>query len=128
MGVDIATVCQQEQEGTDLPLSLVYAWQRILDVPAAELLVDGDALASSSVSVRAKLVKVMKTVAAIREKARSNSLKSLVATLVEELLEIMPELRKVCAWNTVGPRRTLDDYGQVVERQHPDSYFRRIVR
>lgn len=128
LGVDAATVCQQEQEMTDLPLSLIYAWQTVLDVPAAELLVDSDASFSPTVLDRAKLIKVMKTAASIREKARSNSLKGLVATLIEDLLEIMPELREVVAWNTVGQRRALDESGQAVERQLPDDFFRRMRR
>jgi transcriptional regulator with XRE-family HTH domain len=128
LGVDTATVCQQEQETTDLPLSMIYAWQTVLDVPAVELLVDSDTLFSPTVLDRARLVRVMKTAASIREKARSNSLKGLVATLIEDLLEIMPELREVGAWNTVGQRRTQDEYGQAVARQLPDEYFRRKVR
>jgi transcriptional regulator with XRE-family HTH domain len=128
LGVETATVCQQEQEATDLPLSLIYAWQKVLDVPAAELLVDSDAPFSPSVLHRAKLIRVMKTAAAIKDKVHSNSLKSLVATLTEDLLEIMPELREVAAWHTVGHRRTLDELGQAVERQLPDDVFRRRTR
>ena len=75
--------------------------------------------------VRARLVRVMKTAASIREKVQSNSLKRLVATLVKDLLEIMPELREVGAWNTVGTRRELNELGQVVERQVADEVFQR---
>ena len=128
LGVDAATVCQQEHEATDLPLSLIYAWQKVLDVPAAELLVDSDAPFSSSVLSRARLVRVMKTAASLREQAHSNSLKRLVATLIEDLLEIMPELREVTGWNIVGQRRALDELGQAVERQLPDDYFKRRTR
>jgi transcriptional regulator with XRE-family HTH domain len=128
LGVETATVCQQEHEATDLPLSLIYAWQKVLDVPAAELLVDSDAPFSSSVLDRARLVRVMKTAASIRDKVQSNSLKSLVATLIEDLLDIMPELREVTGWNIVGQRRALDELGQAVERQLPDDYFRRRTR
>ncbi len=128
LGVDTTTVCQQEQEATDLPLSLIYAWQKVLDVPAAELLVDSNAPFSPSVLHRARLIRVMKTAAAIKEKVHSNSLKSLVATLTEDLFEIMPELREVAAWNTVGHRRTLDELGRAVERQLPDDVFSRRTR
>jgi transcriptional regulator with XRE-family HTH domain len=128
LGVDTTTVCQQEQEATDLPLSLIYAWQKVLDVPAAELLVDSNAQFSPSVLHRARLIRVMKTAASIREKVHSNSLKGLVATLTEDLLEIMPELREVAAWHTVGHRRTLDELGQAVERQLPDDVFSRRTR
>ena len=128
LGVDTATVCQQEQEATDLPLSLIYAWQKVLDVPVAELLVDSDAPFSPSVLSRARLIRVMKTAASIKDKVHSSSLKSLVATLTEDLLEIMPELRETAGWHTVGHRRALDELGQVVERQLPADLFRRPTR
>lgn len=128
LGVDVPTVIEQEQEEADLPLSVIYAWQRVLDVPVAELLVDSDAPLSPPVMERARLVKLMKTAAAIMEKAHSNSLKRLVTMMVEQLLEIMPELRDVSAWHTIGQRRTLDDYGRAVERQLPDDLLRRMSR
>jgi transcriptional regulator with XRE-family HTH domain len=128
LGVETATVCQLEHEATDLPLSLIYAWQKVLDVPAAELLVDSNAPFSPSVLHRARLIRVMKTTASIRDKVHSKSLKSLVATFTEDLLEIMPELREVAGWNIVGRRRALDELGQVVERQLPDDFFKRRTR
>jgi transcriptional regulator with XRE-family HTH domain len=128
LGVEVAAVCEQEQESADLPLSLLYAWQKVLEVPVAELLVDSDAPLSPPVLDRARLVKLMKTAAAIMEKAHSNAIKRLVTMLVEQLLEIMPELRDVAAWHTIGQRRTLDDYGRAVERQLPDDLLRRMSR
>src|SRR4029077_12531721 len=128
LGVDVSTVCEHEQEEADLPLSVIYAWQKVLEVPVAELLVDSDAPLSPPVMERARLVKLMKTAAAIMEKAHSNSLKRLVTMMVEQLLEIMPELRDVSAWHTIGQRRTLDDYGRAVDRQMPDDLLRRISR
>ena len=47
MNLDIEVVRDQERETTDLPLSVLYAWQRALDVPFCELLVEaGDSLTS----------------------------------------------------------------------------------
>jgi hypothetical protein len=74
---------------------------------------------------RARMVKVMKTVAAIVEKANTPSMKRLVQMLCNQLLEIMPELADVAPWHTVGQRRTLEEYGRVAERQLPDDMFRR---
>ena len=126
--VDLSDVCQQEQETTDLSLSVLYAWQRVLDVPVAELLADSDGALSPPVMERARLVKLMKTAAAIMEKAHTPSLRRMVTMLVEQLVEIMPELRDVAPWHTVGQRRTLDDYGRAVERQLPDDLVRRMSR
>jgi transcriptional regulator with XRE-family HTH domain len=128
LNIDIATVRQQEEEATDLPLSTLYLWQRILEVPIAELLVDSNAPLSPPVYERARMVKVMKTVAAIAEKADTPSMKRLLQMLIEQLLEIMPELTDVAPWHTVGQRRTLDEYGRVVERQLPDDLFKRQPR
>jgi transcriptional regulator with XRE-family HTH domain len=128
MNAELQTVCEQEKETTDLPLSVIYTWQKVLDVPVTELLMDSDAPLSAPVLERARMVKLMKTAAAIMEKAQTNSIKRLVTMLVEQLLEIMPELRDVSAWHTVGQRRTLEDYGRVVERQLPDDLLRRLPR
>jgi transcriptional regulator with XRE-family HTH domain len=125
LNVDMAVARQQEEETTDLPLSVLYQWQRVLDVPIAELLVDSESPLSPPVMERARMVKVMKTVAAIVEKANTPPMKRMVQMLCDQLLEIMPELADVAPWHTVGQRRTLEEYGRVVERQLPDDMFRR---
>ena len=107
LGADISSVLRQEQEASDLPLSVLYQWQRALEVPVADLLVDSDAPLSPPVMERARMVKVMKTAVALMEKAHTNAQRRLITMLVEQLLEIMPELREVSAWHSVGQRRTL---------------------
>ena len=37
--------------------------------------------------------------------------------LVEQLVEIMPELEEVSPWHDFGQRRSLEEYGRVVERR-----------
>jgi len=128
LNVDITTILQQEEETADLPLSALYAWQAVLDVPVCELLVDDNAPLSAPVYERAQMVKLMKTAAAILEKSQTNSLRRMVTMLIEQLLEIMPELRDVSPWHTVGQRRTLDDFGRAAERQLPDDFLRRLSR
>ncbi|HEY2827285.1 MAG TPA: hypothetical protein VGJ04_06760 [Pirellulales bacterium] len=125
LNVDVTEARQQEEETSDLPLSMLYQWQQVLDVPIAELLVDSESPLSPPVMERARMVKVMKTVAAIVEKANTPSMKRLVQMLCNQLLEIMPELADVAPWHTVGQRRTLEEYGRVAERQLPDDMFRR---
>jgi len=128
LNLDISEARLQEEETTDLPLSILYQWQKVLEVPIAELLVDSDAPLSPPVMERARMVKVMKTVAAIVEKATTPSMKRMVQMLCNQMLEIMPELADVAPWHTIGQRRTLDEYGRVVERQLPDDMFRRSAR
>ncbi len=113
---DLREIKRMEDPQADMPLSMLYRWQRALDVPVADLLVDDDAPLSSPVMDRARLVKLMKTAAAIQEKADSPSVKRLADTLVSQLVEIMPELEGVAPWHAVGQRRTLEELGRAVER------------
>ena len=95
MNVEIEQVRQQERESADLPLSALYAWQKALDVPVAELLVEaGDSLVSP-VLERSQLVRLMKTVLAIREQAKQESIRRMAQTMFDQLVEIMPELANV---------------------------------
>ena len=97
LNVDVEQVRQQECETADVPLSVLYAWQKALDVPVAELLVEaGDALASPILE-RSQLVRLMKTVLAISEQARQESIRRMAQTMVDQLVEIMPELAEVGA-------------------------------
>jgi hypothetical protein len=36
----------------------------------------------------------------------------MVSMLIDQILELMPELADVAPWHTVGQRRTLDDLGR----------------
>lgn len=128
LNCDLDSIRRQEDESADLPLSLLYQWQKVLEVPISELLIDSEAPLSPPVLERARMIKVMKTVAALCEKADSPPLKRLLQMLCEQLLEIMPELTDVAPWHTVGQRRTLDEYGRAVERQMPDDMFRKSRR
>ena len=115
--VEPSEVRRQENDQTDLPLSALYAWQKVLDVPLSELLVESDDPLSAPILERARLLKLMKTAAAIREKADSPALRRLVQMLINQLVEIMPELEDVTPWHVVGQRRRLEEYGAVVERR-----------
>ena len=127
LNVDIEQVRRQESERSDLPLSMVYAWQKVLKVPVAELLVEaGDAL-DSPVLKRAQLVRLMKTVLAISEHTKQESVRRMVQTMVGQLVEIMPELAGVSAWHTVGKRRRLYELGIAAQRRLPDKVFVDVV-
>ena len=117
MNAEVRQLRNQELPTADLSLSQLYGWQEALGVPVAELLVESTDPLSASVQHRAQMIKVMKTVAAIRDKAESVSLQRLTATLIGQLLDIMPELEGVNPWPTVGQRRSLEDYGQAAYRR-----------
>ena len=69
MNVEVAEIRRQEEETNDLPLSVLYEWQKALDVPVAELLVESEDALSQPLLQRAQLVRLMKTALAILEQA-----------------------------------------------------------
>ena len=125
LGVPLAVVRRQEQPDCDLRLSDLMQWQEVLEVPVAELLVEGEGQLSGPVLQRSRMVKLMKTAAAIRERAHDTTTARMVSMLIEQILELMPELADVTPWHTVGQRRTLDDVGRAAQRTVADEIFRR---
>jgi transcriptional regulator with XRE-family HTH domain len=123
LGKSIGEVRAQEEEDADLTLSELYRWQSVLDVPLEELLADPDDALSPRVMMRAQMLRVMKTARAVRAQARSESEHRLSKLLINQLIEIMPELKEVAAWPTVGHRRTADELGRIAERTIPDDFM-----
>jgi len=125
LGLAMAVVRRQEQGDCDLRLSDLHRWQQVLEVPVAELLVEGDGQLSGPVLERSRMVKLMKTAAALRERTAGSPLGRVVQMLVDQILEIMPELSDVTPWHTVGQRRTLDEIGRAGRCTVPEDLFRR---
>ncbi|HEY6564771.1 MAG TPA: hypothetical protein VIY86_09765 [Pirellulaceae bacterium] len=114
--VEASELESQEIETSDLRLSDLYRWESILGVPVCELLLDSGTELSRPVMERARMVRIMKTVKSMAETANGPGMKRLAETLVEQLLEVMPELREVSPWHSVGQRRSLNEYGRAAER------------
>lgn len=123
LGVSIAEVRRQEQSGSDLTLSQLLRWQQVLEVPVAELMVEAEGQLSGPVLERARMVRLMKTAAAIRERTRGTPSGRLVAMLIEQLLELMPEVEGVTPWPESGSPRRLDDLGRTARFPVPDELF-----
>jgi transcriptional regulator with XRE-family HTH domain len=123
LNVDVDQVRQQESESADLPLSVLYAWQKVLDVPVAELLVESGDTLTGPILERSQLLRLMKTVLAISEQARQESVRRMAQTMANQLIEIMPELAEVGPWHTVGKRRRLDELGIAAQRRFSDDVF-----
>src|SRR5687768_14154336 len=123
LGTDIRSIRAQEQATTDLRLTDIYNWQRALDVPISELLVDEDEPLSRPVRERGAMLKIMKTARSIVESAPSGPARRMAENLVEQLLEIMPELKEVSPWHSVGQRRSLDEMGRIAEQPICDNMF-----
>ena len=124
-GTDIRQLRLQEQESTDLRISDLRKWQKALDVPLTELLVEPDTCLSAPVMERARMIRLMKTAGAIQEKAQTPGMKRMAEMLCNQLIEIMPELKEVSPWHSFGQRRSLDEFGRVVDRRLNEDVLRR---
>ena len=122
--ISIDQVRRQEEPANDMLLSELLRWQQALDVPLAELLVETDGPLSEPIMTRARLLRIMKTVRAIEETATSSSIQRFATMLEQQLVELMPELKDVAAWHSIGQRRPLNELGRTAERVLPDTFFR----
>lgn len=112
-GVPMRQLREEEKPCNDLPLSVLVRWQKALDVPLAELLVEPDMRLSQSIAHRAKLVRVMKTVLTLCEHGTDERTGRLTEMLREQMVELMPELTEVTSWPSFGSRRPQDEAGRI---------------
>jgi transcriptional regulator with XRE-family HTH domain len=123
LNIEVDELRRQERTTADLPLSTLYAWQKALDVPIGELLVEaGDSLVSP-VLERSQLLRLMKTVLAIRGQAKQESIRRIAQTMFEQLVEIMPELAHISPWHAVGKRRRRNELGVAAHRHLAEDVF-----
>jgi transcriptional regulator with XRE-family HTH domain len=123
MHTSIDQVRRQEEPDCDMLLSDLLRWQQALEVPLNDLLVENESPLSEPILTRARLLRIMKTVKAIQETATSNSIQRFAAMLEQQLIEVMPELKDVSAWHSIGQRRSPNELGRTAERPLPDSMF-----
>ena len=122
MNVPASEVRMQEDPHFDLRLSALYQWQQALGVPASELLVEpGDGL-SAPIQLRARLLRMMKTIATILDQPQSDRTTHLIANLKNDILEVMPEVEGVDRWHGSSSDRS-GDIAAAVLRQIDDAFF-----
>ncbi len=122
MGSTIRELRKQEDETADLRLSDLHRWQKVLDVPISELLEEPDhSTLSPPVLKRARMLRMMKTAQSLKENATEPGIKRLAENLVNQILEIMPELEDVAPWHTYGQRRSMDEVGRAAAEPVPLS-------
>ena len=91
LGIETREARSQEDPSADLSLSVLYRWQRALEVPVANLLVDLDAPLSAPVLRRAQLLKLAKSAVTILERAESKQIGRLAQRMIDQLIELLPE-------------------------------------
>lgn len=123
LGMTANDVRAREEERVDVTISELYRWRAALDVPLEELLHDPQDKLSTHVLTRARLLRVMKTAMTLRRQARSEEERRLARLLVDQLVEIMPELKEVTGWPAVGQRRSADDMGRIAENPLPHDWM-----
>ena len=92
-------------------------------MPVGELLVESEDSLSEPLRKRAQLVRLMKTALAIMEQAEQEPVHLMAQTLIDQLTEMMPELRGVSPWHAVGSRRSLDELGVAAQRGLSQEVF-----
>ncbi len=123
MHAKVRQLLEQENESADVPLSTVYAWQKILGVPLTELLIEEEGELASPVLQRARMIRIMKTAVTIRQATDIVVIKRLADRLSDDLIEIMPELKHVTPWPAVGSRRAVGQTGRILDHQVPEDHF-----
>ena len=124
MHVPMREVRAQEDPTCDLSLTALYRWQQALRVPAAEILVEpGDKL-SSPVNVRARLLRMMKTIVTILDKPQPERTANLLENLRNEILAVMPEIENIDRWHGSNSTRGADDIAAAVIRQIDEELLR----
>jgi transcriptional regulator with XRE-family HTH domain len=121
MKISVRQVRREENEFNDISLSVLYRWQRALGVPLQELLLQPGEDLSPPIKLRAQLLRVMKTAVTIRQRSRQATIRRLAQMLMDQLIEIMPELQGVAPWPAVGKSRLPVDYGQAFYRRIPED-------
>jgi transcriptional regulator with XRE-family HTH domain len=123
LGLSVSEARRQEDGSVDITITQLYRWQKALEAPLAELLEEPTDFLSPRVLDRARMLRIMKTALTIHAQARSPGMKRLAQVLVDQLLEMMPELEDVSAWPTVGQRRKGEEMGRIVDNPIPENWF-----
>lgn len=126
LGIDITEARRQENANCDMTLSQLYRWRNVLEVPVGELVVEPDEIPSNPVKNRSQLVKMMKTIRSILEVSQEESVLIFAEQLVDQMLSLMPELKSISAWPSIGQAREQRDPGQAALRRFDSNVSRRM--
>lgn len=119
----VSELKRQECEDADLRLSEIYRWQSALKVPLMELLAEPGYGVSAEIRHRAGLTRVAKTARSLLRSSRTPATQRLAESLVEQLVEIMPELEEQGAWPDRGVPKAATELGRVAEQVVDSHWF-----
>ena len=124
----VAEVRSQEDNDADLQLSTLYRWREVLDVPIEELLVEPNETFSLPVLRQTQMIRFMKTTLTILSVAKDESVRTLANMMVNQLVEIMPELKRVRSPLSPTDWPTSRKIGRAAEYTFPDTLFDERLR
>ncbi len=123
MNKNVSVLRVQEEEDTDLTLTELYCWQKALNVPLRELLVEPEGALSEPIRTRATVLRIAATAKAILSKATSRATRHLAQDLLSQLIDLMPELQDIMpelncqrSWREYGSRNKTQAIGRTAER------------
>ena len=124
LGIGLREVQAQEQESADLPLSTLYRWKEVLNVPISDLLEEDAGEMSAPVMFRAKLLLVMRTAVGDPRTDQERGHPSEAQFLVEQLVQIMPELKDTTPWPSFGECSGRRESGRAARLRLPADLMR----
>jgi transcriptional regulator with XRE-family HTH domain len=116
-------VKRQEQQYADLSLSSLHEWASALEVPAEALLIDSEVLISELTIPWNRALTLYRTAQAILEKAEHPNFRRMVTTLLEQLVNLVPELKDAGPLTAADRRRLGEQVQALVVRQLPENVF-----
>ena len=126
LGLTLQEARIQEQPTSDLTISQLLAWQEVLDVPLSEILGQTGDFLENPIRNRALMIKVMKSAKQILQVTRESRIRYMAETLVNQLVELMPELKDIGAWPDVGQSHENREPGMAVFRRFDVDTARRF--
>jgi transcriptional regulator with XRE-family HTH domain len=93
--VPVSEVERQEQETSDVSLSELYQWQRLLQVPLSELLVESRNPLSLPPVRQAQMSSLAGTAVKILDESKQTPIRRMAQTLINQIVELMPEVEQL---------------------------------
>ena len=123
MNISVGTARAEEEGETELSVSDLYRWQRALKVPLSDLLEPPSTDLSEPIRQRACLIRLVKTAKTLmKECVEETQHHRLANRMVNQLEQLMPELKEVGSWPE-GTPRTLHELGRAANFGLPEDWF-----
>ena len=115
LGVSLEEAERQAEPYSNLTLEQLFAWSDALDAPISELL-PFDLTTSDPIRNRALMLRIVKTARQLQNLSRNTTLEYAATSLVDQLIELVPEYAVVEPWSSVGKSRVAKSEGLLERR------------